>query len=76
MIIWAVNNGYLDDVPLDLAQAWETGFHRFMEATHPEVGQEIVQTTVIDRKKVSNDTFAKLGNAVKEYKQAAAPRAS
>ena len=75
MIFWAVNNGYLDDVALPIVAKWETAFHQFMSATHPEIGQEIVQTTVVDRKKISNETFEKLRAAIVEYKAAAAPSA-
>jgi F-type H+-transporting ATPase subunit alpha len=75
MIIWAVNNGFLDDVPVALVSKWEAGFHQFMEATHPEIGQAIVQTTVVDRKKIGDDIFNKLRAATTEYKENAAPRA-
>lgn len=75
MIFWAVNNGFLDDVPLSLVAKWETAFHQFMSATHPEIGQEILQTTVTDRKKIGDPLFEKLRAAVTEYKEAAAPRA-
>jgi len=74
MIFWAVNNGFLDDVPLPLVQNWETAFHRYMESSHPEVGQEIVDTTVVNRKKITEDTFKKLRAALEEYKKTAAPR--
>ena len=30
-IIYAVNNGYLDDVPVEKIKAFETGFLKFME---------------------------------------------
>lgn len=75
MIIYITNKGYLDDVALPLVSKWETAFHRFMESTHPEIGKEIVETTVVNRKKVTEDTFKKLETATKEFKQSAAPRA-
>jgi F-type H+-transporting ATPase subunit alpha len=71
MIIWAVNNGLLDDVPVDRVQDWETGFHRYMEASHPDIGQDIVQTTVVERKKIPNEIFDRLKAATLEYKQTA-----
>src|SRR5437867_4666767 len=35
-IIFAVTNGYLDDVPVDKVQPFETAFHNFMDSNHPE----------------------------------------
>jgi F-type H+/Na+-transporting ATPase subunit alpha len=76
MIIWAVTNGQMDDVPVELVQRWETEFHRFMLASHPEIGEEIVQTTVKGGKKVAGETFEKLRAAIAEFKQTAAPSAA
>jgi F-type H+/Na+-transporting ATPase subunit alpha len=75
MIIWAVNNGFLDDVPLGLVQKWEAGFHRYMEANKPDIGKEIHETTATQRKKIPNELFDKLRTAVEEYKKTAAPSA-
>ena len=36
-ILFAGVNGYLDDVPVDQVAAWETGYHKFMDTTHPEI---------------------------------------
>jgi len=41
MVIFAVTNGYLDDVPVDQIRAWEQGFRDFMAAQHPDLGEEI-----------------------------------
>jgi len=40
-ILYAVINGYLDEVPVDKVMAFEGAFHRFMETSHPEIGQRI-----------------------------------
>ena len=74
MIIYAATNGYLDDVPLDLVSAWEQAFYRYMDANHPEIGQEIVEKSVKARDKMSDDLLKRLGNAINEFKQTAAPR--
>src|SRR6185437_3492373 len=42
MIMHAANTGYLDDVELDKVAEWETRLYRFMDSTHPEIGEEIV----------------------------------
>src|SRR2546422_3516960 len=67
MIIFAVTNGYLDDVPVDQIRAWEQGFRDFMAAQHPEVGEEIRTRRVL-----GDDLTARLRAAVAEYKQIAA----
>jgi len=41
MILYAVTNGYLDDVPVDKVIAWEGNFHRFMESHYYELEQRI-----------------------------------
>jgi F-type H+-transporting ATPase subunit alpha len=67
MIIFAVTNGFLDDVPVEEIKAWEEGFRDFMSAAHPELGEEIRT-----RKVLSDDLAARLKAAVGEYKQVAA----
>jgi F-type H+/Na+-transporting ATPase subunit alpha len=74
MIIYAATNGYLDDVSLDLVADWETGFYRYMDSNHPEIGQEIVEKSVNAKDKMSDALVKSLGDAINEYKQAAAPR--
>jgi F-type H+-transporting ATPase subunit alpha len=66
MIIFAVTNGHLDDVPVDQIRGWEQGFQDFMRAEHPEVGEEIKT-----RKVLGDDLAAKLRAAVAEYKKIA-----
>ncbi len=38
MIIYAVTNGFLDDVPAGQVREWERGFHEFMAKSWPQVG--------------------------------------
>ncbi len=63
MIIFAVTNGFLDDVAVDAIREWEHGFHEFMAAQHPEVGEELRT-----RKTLSDDLTARLKQAIEEYK--------
>jgi F-type H+-transporting ATPase subunit alpha len=74
MIIYAATNGYLDDVDLDIVANWEQAFYRYMDANHPEIGQEIVEKSVKARDKMSDDLLKRLGDAINEFKQTAAPR--
>jgi F-type H+/Na+-transporting ATPase subunit alpha len=64
VVIFAVTNGYLDDVPVDQIRAWEQGFRDFMAAQHPDVGEEIRSRRVL-----SDDLTARLRAAVTAYKQ-------
>jgi len=63
-IIYALTNGYLDDVPIDKVRTWENEFHRFMETAHPEIGE-----TITNERALSDDTIAKLKTAIDEFKQ-------
>jgi F-type H+/Na+-transporting ATPase subunit alpha len=74
MIIYAATHGFLDEVSLDKVGAWETEFYRFMDANHPEIGQEIIEKSVNERNKMSDDLLKRLDDAINEYKQTAAPR--
>src|SRR2546430_346607 len=67
MIIFAVTNGYLDDVAPEHIKAWEQGFLDFMTAQHPELGQEIRT-----RKVLADELAARLRAAIDEYKRIAA----
>jgi F-type H+-transporting ATPase subunit alpha len=71
MILWVAGNGYLDDVAVDKVAAWEEAFHRYMDATHPEIGQGFFETTVTNQKKISNEQFEQLRAAVVEFKKSA-----
>jgi F-type H+-transporting ATPase subunit alpha len=63
-IIFALTNGYLDDVPVEKVQAWEAQFHQFMATAHPEIGE-----TIMREKALSDATIAALKDAIAEFKQ-------
>jgi F-type H+-transporting ATPase subunit alpha len=63
-IIYALTNGYLDDVELDKVRTWESEFHRFMETAHPEIGE-----TITKDKALSDETIAALRTAIDEFRQ-------
>ncbi|MCL5951509.1 MAG: F0F1 ATP synthase subunit alpha [Chloroflexi bacterium] len=67
MIMYAAANGFIDDVPVDKVRAFETGFLRFMDASHPEIGRKIMETKDLD-----GDTEAALRKAIQEFKVAGA----
>ena len=66
-ILYAVTNGYLDDVPLQKIAASEQGFHRFLETNHPEINQRILTD-----KEIKPETDVALKSAISEFKKSAA----
>ena len=74
LIIYAATKGYLDDVALDKVAEWEDGFHRYMSANHPEIVDEIVDKSIKQKNRMSNDLLNKINAAIDEYKQTVAPR--
>ncbi len=64
MILYAAINGYIDDVAVDKVVAFETNFHRFMEANHPEIGEAIAR-----EKEITAETEEKLKAAILQFKQ-------
>ncbi len=62
MILYAVTNGYLDDVPVDKIIACGEDFHRFMETNHPELEQKIN-----DDKEIKTETEGALKSAIEEF---------
>jgi F-type H+-transporting ATPase subunit alpha len=65
MIIYAVTNGHLDDVPVNRVRAFEHGLHEYVSARFPEIG-ETIRTT----KKLEDEMTTKLVAAITEYKDA------
>jgi len=65
-ILYAVTNGYLDDVPVEKIAAFEQAFHHFMETNHPGVAQRIVAD-----KEIKPETEQALKKAISEFKQSA-----
>lgn len=64
MILYAVTNGYLDDVPVDQIVTWEMNFHKYMETHHPELEQRINS-----EKEIKPETEEALKAAIVEYKK-------
>ncbi len=66
-IIYAGTSGYLDDIPVEKMREFEPAFLRFMEASHPDIGQKILETKDLDK-----DTEAALRQAIEEFKRSGA----
>jgi F-type H+/Na+-transporting ATPase subunit alpha len=63
-IIYALTNGYLDDVDAPQISTWERDFHVFLRANHSEILEQIRQARVL-----SKETEALLVPAIKRYKE-------
>ncbi len=63
MILFAVTNNYLDDVPVEKVREFEMAFRRFMDTRHPEVGQAIMRDLAL-----SDMTIQQLRSAIEEFK--------
>src|SRR5215831_15002827 len=63
MIIFAVTNGYLDDIDVAKVRTWESGFHDFIAAQHAALAEEIRT-----KKALSDDVTARLRKAIEQYK--------
>jgi F-type H+/Na+-transporting ATPase subunit alpha len=64
MILYAVINGYTDDVPIERISAFEMDFYRFMESSCPDLGKTVARTRALDSKDVET-----LKKAITEFKQ-------
>ena len=67
MILYAVLNGYLDDIAADQVGAFENNFHRFMKTNHPKLGETIARD-----KDLSTETEEALKAAIGEFKKSQA----
>jgi len=63
-ILYAVTNGYLDDVPVEKIITWEENFHCFMETNHPEAESKINTDY-----EIKAETEELLQAAITEFKQ-------
>jgi F-type H+-transporting ATPase subunit alpha len=43
MSLFAVTNGYIDEVPVADVKRWEQEMYAYMDANHPEIGQAILR---------------------------------
>jgi F-type H+-transporting ATPase subunit alpha len=64
MILYAVINGYLDDIPVDKIAAFENDFYRFMEASYADLAKNVAST-----RDLSAENEETLKKAIDEFKQ-------
>jgi F-type H+-transporting ATPase subunit alpha len=63
-ILYAVTNGYLDDIPANKVAAFEQSFHRFMDSNKPDIGKRIET-----EKELTPEIEQALKEAILEFKQ-------
>jgi F-type H+/Na+-transporting ATPase subunit alpha len=68
VVLYAANNGYLDDVPVDRVTVWKSDFIQFLHTAHPELGRAIYENR-LDRKFPSENIRNGLEAAIQEFKQ-------
>ncbi|MHB1131876.1 MAG: F0F1 ATP synthase subunit alpha [Chloroflexota bacterium] len=62
MSLYAVTNGFVDEIPVARIHDWEIAFYRYMDGMHAEVGQAIAQ----DRD-LKDETIERLRAAIAEF---------
>jgi len=63
-ILYAVGNGYLDDVEVTRVRDFEAAFHKFMASNHSEIGRSIDE-----KLEIVPETEEALKAAVREFKE-------
>jgi F-type H+-transporting ATPase subunit alpha len=71
MVLYAVTNGHLDELPVSRIRDWERGFLEYVAAQFPQVPERIRT-----ERAVSKETEADLKRAIDGYRQIAAPAAA
>ena len=64
IIIFAVTNGFTDDVEVDKIVEWEEGLHNFVNNSHSDLVEEINT-----EKTISDEIKERMKNAIEEYKE-------
>jgi F-type H+-transporting ATPase subunit alpha len=62
-IIYAVTNGYMDDVQVGHIRQWERDFLEYLEASHPQVLADIRTKKALD-----DDLTGRLKTAISSFK--------
>ena len=66
LIIYAVTNGFMDDIPVDKINQFERDFLEYMDSAHPDFATGIRENP---KKKLSKEVSGQLEGYIKEFKQ-------
>lgn len=67
-ILYAANNGFLDDVPVEKTVQWKNEFLQFMKTAHSDLMKQVYDNR-LDRKFPAPEIKDGLDAAIKEFKQ-------
>ena len=63
-ILYALINGFLDDVVVEKVKEWENDFHKYMKSSKKDV-----LDLIAEKKELSEEVVAALEKAIKEFKE-------
>jgi F-type H+/Na+-transporting ATPase subunit alpha len=63
-VVYAVNNGYLDNIDVDKVRAFETSFNKFMENSYADL-----LNTIATKKELTHESEEILKKAIAQFKQ-------
>lgn len=63
-ILYALTNGFIDDVAVEKIRTWETDFQKYLNSSAKEV-----LTMIAEKKELTEDVIEKLEKAIKEFKE-------
>ena len=64
VVLFALSNGLLDDVPVNKVQAWEDGMRKFLASNHPDLLNDIGEKRELD-----DNVQDKLREVIENFKQ-------
>ncbi|MFZ2975567.1 MAG: F0F1 ATP synthase subunit alpha [Candidatus Moraniibacteriota bacterium] len=62
-ILYALTNGFIDDVAVEKIRTWETDFQKYLNSSAKEV-----LTLIAEKKELTEDVIEKLEKAIKDFK--------
>ncbi len=63
-VLYALTNGFIDDVEVEKVKAWENDFQKYMKS-----GGKAVLELIAEKKELSEEVVASLEKAIKEFKE-------
>jgi F-type H+-transporting ATPase subunit alpha len=63
-ILYALTNGFMDDVEVSEIKNWENDFHKYLDAQAKKV-----LALIADKKELSEEVVSALEKAIKEFKE-------
>ncbi len=63
-IMYAVINGYMDDVAIEKVKDFEDGFHRYMQGAHADL-----LNSILDKRELDGEITEALVSAIEEFKR-------